>query len=52
MASLYPAQYLGVDQKMGSIQAGKQADLIVFNDDYEVTHTWIGGELIHQKLTA
>lgn len=49
MASLYPAQYLGVDDIMGSITVGKQADLIVFNDDYQVTHTWIAGELVHQK---
>lgn len=48
MASLYPAQYLGIDHNMGSIEVGKQADLIVFGDDYQVTHTWIGGELIHQ----
>lgn len=49
MASLYPAQYLQVDGITGSIEAGKQADLIVFNDDFDVTHTWIRGELVHRK---
>lgn len=49
MASLYPAQYLGVDTHMGSIQLGKQADLIVINDQFQVTKTWIAGELVHSK---
>jgi N-acetylglucosamine-6-phosphate deacetylase len=49
MASLHPAQYLGVDHLMGTIEAGKQADLTVFNDNYEVTNTWLQGQLIHTK---
>lgn len=47
MASLYPAQYLGVSEKMGSIQVGKQADLIIINDQFQVSNTWIAGELVH-----
>jgi len=49
MASLYPAQYLGVDKLMGNIEVGKQADLIVFNEEYQVVKTWISGELIHSN---
>ncbi|MDU0113881.1 N-acetylglucosamine-6-phosphate deacetylase [Psychrosphaera aquimarina] len=47
MVSLYPAQYLTVDNKMGSIQVGKQADLTVFTNDFNVSKTWIAGKLIH-----
>ena len=47
MASLYPAEYLGLSDKVGSLTVGKQADVIVFNDDYQVTNTWIAGELVH-----
>lgn len=47
MASLYPAQYLGLCESMGSIQVGKQADLIIINNEFQVTNTWIAGELVH-----
>lgn len=49
MASLYPAEYLSVDDQMGSIQVGKQADLVLFTDDYKVNKTWIKGNLIHSN---
>lgn len=49
MASLYPADYLGVSDKLGSLTVGKQADIIVFNDDYQVTNTWIAGQLVHSN---
>ena len=48
MASLYPAEYLGVADNMGSIEVGKQADLVVFTEDFRVTNTWIKGQTIHQ----
>ncbi len=47
MASLYPAQYLGVQDKMGSIEVGKQADFVAFNELYQVTNTWRAGKLVH-----
>lgn len=49
MASLYPARYLGVDDSMGQIAVGNQADFTLFNDDYQVTKTWIQGALVHQN---
>ncbi|MBU2882657.1 N-acetylglucosamine-6-phosphate deacetylase [Psychrosphaera sp. B3R10] len=47
MASLYPAEYLGVADTMGSIEIGKNADLTLYTDDFNVTKTWILGELVH-----
>lgn len=44
MASLYPAQYMQVDNQLGRLQAGFRADLVHFTDDYRVTHTWIAGD--------
>jgi imidazolonepropionase-like amidohydrolase len=32
-ATLYPAQWLGVDDRLGSIAAGHQADLLVVRGD-------------------
>ena len=48
MASLYPAQYLYQDQSVirGELTPGKQADMVVLNDDLSVKETWISGEKV------
>ncbi|WLQ13115.1 N-acetylglucosamine-6-phosphate deacetylase [Hahella aquimaris] len=43
MASLYPAQFLGIDDEYGRIAPGYRADLVLLNDQLEVEGTWIGG---------
>lgn len=43
MASTYPATFLGRDQSIGSIAAGKRADLVVLNEDLSVHQVWISG---------
>lgn len=45
MASLYPAQFMQVDDYLGRIASGYRADLVHFTDDYRVTHTWVAGDL-------
>lgn len=47
MASLYPAEYMQLDNKLGRIQAGYRADLTHFDDEYTVKNTWVAGE--HQQ---
>ncbi|MXV14687.1 N-acetylglucosamine-6-phosphate deacetylase [Hufsiella ginkgonis] len=42
MASLYPAQLSGWSTK-GKIEAGYDADLLVFNDNFEVKGTYLSG---------
>jgi N-acetylglucosamine-6-phosphate deacetylase len=37
MASLYPAQLLGIDQQYGSIEPGKKAALLLLNENWELT---------------
>ena len=44
MASLYPAQFLQLDNKIGRIAKGFQADLVLIDDDMMVQQTWIKGE--------
>jgi len=49
--TLYPAQILGVGDRLGSIERGKQADLFVANGDpleitTEVEQVWIKGRAI------
>jgi N-acetylglucosamine-6-phosphate deacetylase len=45
MASLYPARCLKLDHQLGKIQPGYRADLVHFTDDFQVTSTWVAGEL-------
>jgi len=44
MASLYPAQFLKLDYKIGRIAKGFQADLVLIDDHMQVQQTWIKGE--------
>ena len=44
MASLYPAQFLKLDHKIGRIAKGFQADLVLIDDHMQVQQTWIKGE--------
>ncbi|WP_417805451.1 N-acetylglucosamine-6-phosphate deacetylase [Thalassospira lucentensis] len=43
MASLYPAEFLKLDDKMGRIAPGYQANMILFDDAFNVTRSWING---------
>jgi N-acetylglucosamine-6-phosphate deacetylase len=43
MASLYPSEYLGLEQKYGRIRTGYQADLVAFDTAFRVRQTWIAG---------
>jgi len=43
MASLYPATFLGLDQKIGHIKAGYDADLVLLDANLHVLGTWIAG---------
>ncbi|MFP4589703.1 MAG: N-acetylglucosamine-6-phosphate deacetylase [Candidatus Acetothermia bacterium] len=47
MASLNPATMLGLEDRKGSLAAGKDADLVVFTEELEVTHAIIEGELVY-----
>ncbi len=44
MASLYPAQALGVDKERGAFKPGLRSDLVHLSDNLEVRSTIIGGE--------
>lgn len=44
MASLYPAQFLGMDGERGRIAPGWRADLVLLRPDLTVKGTWVEGE--------
>lgn len=47
MASRYPAEFLGLESRLGRLAAGYRADLFAFDDNFQVAHTWVAGD--HQR---
>lgn len=43
MASLNPASFLGIQGKYGSIEPGKSADLLIFDDDIRISSVYVSG---------
>ena len=44
MAATNPARLMGIDDRVGSIERGKAADLILFDDHFRLHSVWIGGK--------
>ena len=49
MMSRTPASILGIENRKGSLEAGKDADIVIFDDDIRVSHTIVNGTLIYNK---
>lgn len=49
MTSATPAAFLGLDDRLGHIAPGMQADLVALDDTGEVIATWIAGEGEHYR---
>jgi N-acetylglucosamine-6-phosphate deacetylase len=49
MASLTPAERAGLQRKTGSLEAGKQADVLVLNRRLQIRRVFVGGRLMHQS---
>lgn len=49
MACLNPSRVYGVGDQKGSIRAGKDADLVVIDDDYNVLYTFSEGEVVYDS---
>ena len=47
-ASLNPATTLGIDDKKGSIEVGKDADIIICDNEFNVKKTIIGGNIKYE----
>ena len=46
MATLYPAQYLGVSHYIGQLKQGYRADLAHFDSSFQVRNVWLAGKQI------
>jgi N-acetylglucosamine-6-phosphate deacetylase len=49
MISSTPARILGVSDRKGSLLAGKDADIVIFDDDITIDTTVIEGRIIHRR---
>jgi N-acetylglucosamine-6-phosphate deacetylase len=49
MASSNPARLLGLDRELGSLEVGKRADLVVFDQKFQVVMTLVGGTVVYQQ---
>lgn len=49
MISETPARIMNIQDKKGSLAPGKDADIVIFNDQIEVQQTFVMGKSIYQK---
>ncbi|MDN5332355.1 MAG: hypothetical protein PWP45_1580 [Tepidanaerobacteraceae bacterium] len=53
MASLNPAKAVGLSDRKGSIEQGKDADMVIFDDNLDIKTVIVGGEVFNfTKLNA
>jgi len=48
-ASLVPAMVLGIDDKKGTLAEGKDADLVILDEDYSAWKTIVNGKIVYEK---
>lgn len=49
MAATNPARLMGIDDRVGSIERGKAADLILFDENFRLHSVWIGGRPLESR---
>ena len=49
MASLNPARVIHEAHRLGSLEVGKRADLVVFDARFRVSMTLVGGTIVYQR---
>ena len=50
MATLYPAEYLGVSDYIGQLKKGYRADLAHFDSNFHVQNVWLAGKQIKEDV--
>ena len=52
MASLYPARSIGADRRKGSLEVGKDADILITDESFRVRSTFVRGECVYEASEA
>jgi N-acetylglucosamine-6-phosphate deacetylase len=47
MATTTPARILGLEGRKGMLAPGYDADIVIFDRDFEILHTIVAGEVVH-----
>ncbi|WP_149240540.1 N-acetylglucosamine-6-phosphate deacetylase [Dyadobacter sp. 32] len=50
MITATPARIMGVDNRKGSLVSGKDADVLIFDDQINIKTTIVQGRIVYQKL--
>lgn len=50
MVSLNSAKDIGISDRKGSIEEGKDADIVIFDEGYNVSHTIVEGNTVFTKI--
>ncbi len=45
-----PARILKIDSQKGSLEVGKDADMVIFDEDFNVHKTFVNGRLVYQRV--
>lgn len=48
-ASLNPARLLAIDERKGSLEEGKDADIVIFDECFSIHYTIIGGKIVYSQ---
>ena len=49
VATLHPAQLLGITDHKGTLEYGTDADFLLLDDDLNVKATYIGGQKVYDR---
>jgi len=49
MITATPARILGVDRNFGTLVAGKEADIVIFDEHINIKMTMVGGEVVYHR---
>lgn len=49
LATINPARDIKIDCRKGSLEKGKDADITIFNDKFEVLETIVGGRIVYEN---
>lgn len=49
MITQSPAKIMGIDKQKGSLEAGKDADIVIFDEQINIEKTFVNGRMVYSK---